>query len=254
MTQPKILLWDLETTPLVSQNWSRWESNAINVLQESYVLSCAYKWLGDKKTHIIALNDFIGNKPNTNDTKEFIQVIHDVLSSADILVAQNGDSFDLKKINTRFVYYGLSPIPPKKTVDTLKVAKKHFAFSSNSLNELGKYLGLGEKLDTGGFKTWMGCMSGDKKSWKMMKAYNVQDILLLEKVYLRLLPYINNHPPLGMYNGQPNSCPNCGGNRLQSRGVMVTKTCVYQRFNCQSCGSWSRKPKAEQTDKPLIPV
>lgn len=252
MGKAKILLIDIENTPLVSYTWGRYEQNVVDVTQESYILSFAYKWLKDSKTHVIALDDYIGNKSNTNDSIKFIQDIHKIMSEADIIIGQNSDAFDLKHINTRFIYYGLSPIPPHKSIDTLKVARKYFKFSSNKLNDLGKRLGLGEKVETGGFKLWLGCMQGDSKSWKLMKNYNKNDVILLEKVYLKLLPWIRNHPVIGLYTNGGKCCANCGSKSLQSRGLSRNKTTVYRRFFCNSCGSWGRDTENIQTNKVLV--
>ena len=253
--KPKILLIDIETQPNLAWVWGKWEQNVIEFKQEWCIISFAYKWLGEKKTHVMALPDFKGYKPNTANDKKLILYIYKLFDEASIIIAQNGDAFDIKKINTRFIYYGLKPTSPYKTVDTLKVAKNQFSFSSNSLNELGKYLGLGEKKETHGFKTWLGCMNGDKKSWDIMRKYNSGDIELLEKVYMKLLPWIKNHPTMGLYNGKPISCPNCGSEHLQVRGTQVNKTCRYKRLHCQDCGTWSKTAhKEEQKEKPLVGV
>jgi hypothetical protein len=48
---------------------------------------------------------------------------------------------------------------------------------------LGHFLGIGRKLNHTGKALWLGCMSGDPKSWKKMRRYNQQDVRLLEAVY-----------------------------------------------------------------------
>ena len=83
-----------------------------------------------------------------------------------------GDEFDIKKANARFIYHGLKPTKFYLSIDTKKVAKKYFKFDSNSLSSLGEYLGLGEKVDTGGYSLWKGCLLGDPASWKKMKMRN----------------------------------------------------------------------------------
>jgi len=239
--KPKVLLCDIETTPLVSYTWGRYEQDVVGVKQEWYILSMAYKWLDEKKTKIISLDQFIGNKPNTCDTKKFIQSIHKLFNKADIIIAQNGDAFDIKKINTRFIYYGLEPTSPYKTVDTLKVAKSRFAFSSNSLNEMGKFFGLGEKKDTNGFKTWLGCMAGDKKSWTIMKKYNIQDVVLLEKIYKKLAPWMKTYPKIidAKEDDPARKCDTCG-KQMTKNGIRRCVDYAYVRMYCPSCGHWQR--------------
>ncbi len=44
-------------------------------------------------------------------------------------------------------------------------------------------------------------MNKDPAAWKVMEKYNKQDVLLLEKVYDRLLPWIKSHPNHHLFNG-----------------------------------------------------
>lgn len=182
----KILLFDIEVSPITSYTWSLWETNVIEVKKDWYMLSFAYKWLGESKVIVKALpmySDYLKDKEND---KALCQDLWEVLDQADIVIAQNGDAFDIKKANARFIVHGFKPTSPYKTIDTLKVAKKYFKFDSNKLGELGRYLGVGNKAETGGFSTWLGCMNGDMDMWTKMIRYNRQDVILLEKVYLRL--------------------------------------------------------------------
>ena len=250
----KILFIDIENTPLKSLTWGRWEQNVIHVEQESYVLSFSYKWADEKKAHVIALNDFKGYKPNVPDDKKLIEEIYKIMSSADIIVGQNIRSFDIKKLNARFIFYGMKPIAPYKTVDTLVIARKRFSFSSNKLDDLGKFLGLGQKIRTGGYSLWVDCMNGDKKAWAKMKAYNLQDTILLERVYLKLRSWDTNHVNIGMYMDGKSRCATCGSTSLQSRGFSRNKTTKYHRFFCNDCGSWGRDTKNIQKTKPLISI
>jgi DNA polymerase elongation subunit (family B) len=196
--------------------------------------------LGEKKTHTCSLPDFKTYKKDKENDKELVKKLHDLMSKADVICAHNGDNFDIKKSNARFIYHGLTPPPPHKTVDTLKVARKHFSFNSNRLNDLCTYLGIGQKVETGGFKLWKGCMNGDMKSWKKMCAYNKQDVVILEKLYLKLLPWIENHPNMNLYNNTDKKCPNCGSSSLQKHGIAFKRSMKYVRYQCNQCGAWSK--------------
>jgi len=251
--QPKLLFFDIENTMMKIFSWGRWEQNAVAVDQESYILSMSYKYFGEKKTHVLALPDFKGYKPNTTNDKKLIIAIHKILSSAEILCGQNSDSFDIKKLNTRFIYYGLTPINTYKTIDTLKIAKKHFAFSSNSLNELGKYLGLGEKVKTGGVDLWLKCMAGNKSAWKLMKKYNKMDVILLEKVYNKLAPWIKTYPKVSDPKAPTKEleCRSCG-KQCTKNGIRRCVNYSYVRLYCPSCGHWSRGPDVIANDKTTV--
>lgn len=234
---PKIALIDIETAPINGLTWTMFEANVLHVIQPTYMLCFAVKWLGQKKTKTYALCDYPEFAIDKTNDKPLVQDIWNILDQADIVIAHNGDSFDIKKINARMIVHGLKPPSPFKTVDTLKFARRTFKFDSNKLDNIGRYLQVGRKIPHTGMALWLGCMNGDAKSWKVMRRYNAQDVDLLESVYLKLRPWAENHPKLTAYDGR-SGCPKCLSPRMQRRGVRVQKTRKYERFQCQDCGSW----------------
>lgn len=228
----RVLILDIETSPNVIYAWGKYEQNAIEIIKNRKILSMAYKWLGEKTTHVISCRDL--------RYRDLIKRIHDVLSEASIVVAHNGDKFDIRRINTEFVIQKLPPPPPYRTVDTRKIAKSIAGFNSNSLSDLAKDMGLGKKAKHAGFDTWKGCMSGDRRSWDTLLKYNKQDVILLEKVYLRLRGWAKNHPNL---DPEIPNCPACRSNRAQSRGYERTLRGRFSRLQCQDCGKWRRGAK-----------
>lgn len=234
----KILLLDIETAPSVGYVWGKYDQNVIKFLKDWYILCFAYKWLDEKGVTVKALPDYDNYEAGGSD-EALVRDLWKVLDEADIVVAHNGDSFDLKKSNARFLTFNLPPPSTYKTFDTLKAIKKSFRFDSNKLDDLGQYLKVGKKLPHTGFSLWEGCMAGDLPSWKKMKEYNAQDVYLLEQVYLRVRSW-SNHPDVTLYGDvvDRGSCPSCGSHHVQRRGRVAAKTRVYQRLNCQECGSW----------------
>ena len=210
-----------------------------------YMLCWSAKWLHEKKVMSSALVDFpVEYKKNPECDKQILKKLWNLLNEADIVVAHNAKRFDCRKTRARFIMNGMTPPSPYKIVDTLQVARSQFFFTSNKLDNLGKYLGVGEKLDTGGFKLWKDCMSGKKKAWKKMVAYCKRDVLLLEKVYKKLLPYMTNHPNLGNYvESEDPICPKCSSTKLIKEGYAYTGVGKYQQYSCKSCGGWSRGRK-----------
>jgi len=171
------------------------------------------------------------------------------------VIGHNGDKFDVKKTNARFIAHGMNPPSPYKTIDTLKVARRFFKFDSNKLDQLGRYLKLGRKVETGGIQLWFGCMSGKMSAWNKMVKYNKQDVQLLEDVYLKLRPWMSNHPNLNKYMETAHNCPACGSHDLQRRGTdgTVGNVNLYQRWRCNDCYKWSRSRMAEkEVTKPQI--
>jgi DNA polymerase elongation subunit (family B) len=236
-SKTKILLFDIETMANLGWVWGKYEQNVIDFKQEWFILCFAYKWLGEKKVHTVSINQSEKYKPQFKNDYDVVKKLHELFSEADVIIAHNGDAFDIKKVFARFIYHGFTPPEEFKSIDTKKVAKRYFNFTSNKLDDLGRYLGLGRKLAHTGWDLWESCYEGDEKAWKMMLAYNKQDVLLLEAVYLRLLPYIKNHPDHNIYNGERGKCPNCFSSRLQKYGIKKQKNWDNQTFKCLDCGA-----------------
>lgn len=243
----KIALLDIETAPNLGYTWGKWEQNVIAFETMWYMLSFAWKWLGEDKITCIGLCDYNTYKPGSTDDKKLLKDLWKVFDEADVIVAHNGDAFDIKKSNARFIIHDLKPPSMYKTVDTLKLAKKHFKFESNKLDDLGEYLEVGKKLPNAGFSTWKGCMAGNPDAWELMKEYNIQDVRLLEQVYLKLRPWATTHPDLNIYSHAKN-CPTCQSSKVQRRGLAYAKTVVRQRWHCQSCGSWYSGKLVKQSE------
>ena len=237
MGQPRILFIDIETAPIIMAAWTTYEANAVYVLRDTYIISVAYRWQGDRKAKSVSLPDFPRYKKHKHCDKSLCGVIWKRLDEADIVIAHNGDRFDIPKINSRLLVHGHHQPSPYKTVDTLKAARKTFKFDSNKLDNIGRYLGLGRKLPHTGKDLWVGCMNGDPKSLATMRRYNAQDCKLLEAVYHKIAPYHSTHPDLTAYSQEP-GCPVCQSTNIQNRGVNVAKTRRTQRLHCQDCGHW----------------
>lgn len=239
----KILLFDIETSPILANIWSLWsEAKDMKFVDiDWHLLSFSAKWLDEKTTITKTLTDYPSYKKDSRDDRSLLLDLWTLLDQADIVVTHNGIKYDNRKINSRFIQHGILPPSPYRMVDTLQVAKAYFSFTSNRLDALGQLLGVGRKVDTGGFELWRGCMSGDMKSWEKMRRYNKQDVLLLEKVYLKLLPYMQKHPNVAV-SGEIDStqCPCCGSNKMIKRGFSYTNLGKYSRYRCGGCGKWSR--------------
>lgn len=242
---PKILLIDIETSPIQGFSWGMYDVNILAVVEPTKIICVGWKWLNNKDINVRSLSDYDSYTPGSLCDRALVTEVWKTLDEADVVIAHNGDSFDIKVLNARFVANGLTAPSDYRSIDTLKVAKKYFKFNSNKLDELGKYLGLGGKAGTGGFATWLGCMKGDKKAWEVMKRYNAKDVELLESVYLRLRPFMSNHPNLNVISPSASGkagtliCQVCQSVKTTKRGFSVTKAGRYQRFSCNDCASWS---------------
>ena len=132
------------------------------------LLSWSAKWLYDDKV----LSDVLTpREARARNDKRIMKSVWKLLNEADVVIAHNGDRFDLRKINARFIANHIKAPLPFKTIDTLKQARKEFAFSSHKQDFITKFLKLEEKLDTD-FQLWIDCMSGNEKALKRMEEYN----------------------------------------------------------------------------------
>lgn len=245
MAKPKIILLDIEISPNVSYTWGgKYEVNVIEFMREWEILSFAYKELGKRKVHCVARVDFKDYTENS-----LVKAAWKVLDSADVVIAHFGDSFDIPKLRAKFLEHKLPPPTPFKTIDTVKIARSQFKFTSNKLNDLAKTLQLGQKKETGGINLWFQCMQGNKSAWSRMKAYNKHDVVLLEQVYERLKAWFPAHPNFALLADRP-GCPVCASAHVQRRGYYVMKTRKAARFQCGACGAWfSRALSKEEKAK-----
>lgn len=233
-----LLYIDIETSPMVVETWTAYEANALRILQHSQILGASWAW-DDGPLKTAYQNPAGDGKPNEDDERSVCQTLWGLLDAAEIVVAHNGDKFDVKKINNRLLRHGLGKPSPFRTIDTLKEARKTFNLPKNNLGEIGEYLGLGTKAATGGYALWAGCMDGDLRAWRKMARYNKRDTELLRDVYKALREWMPRHPHIGGAG-----CPVCGSENRQSRGTRVMNSGItYHQFQCTSCRSYYRTPK-----------
>jgi DNA polymerase elongation subunit (family B) len=230
MKKPKILFYDIETSLAVVGTFSLFNEaiNYNNILADPFIICASFKELGKKGITTVKMT---GEEALKGDDSRVVKKIHNMIRGADIIVAHNGDKFDLKWIKGRGLKYGLSPLNHTTTIDTLKVSRKNFRLLSNRLDYLGEYLGVGRKMATPN-GLWLGVLKGDKKAIDIMANYNKQDVVILEKVYLKLLPYIENHPVMG----DRGSCVTCGSQNLINYGTIIGARARYKKLQCTDCG------------------
>jgi uncharacterized protein YprB with RNaseH-like and TPR domain len=245
MNKPKILFFDIETSPLEVAVWQRYNIDRVIAVRKDWqLMSVAWQWQGDRTVSAYGRDDF-----RCKTDKALTQFIWKLFDKADILVAHNGRKFDIPKVQGKFVEHKLAPPSPSQIVDTCQQSKKHFGFSSNSLNDICQLLGIGKKVKVD-FDVWDDCLANKPGAWDRLKKYNAQDVRLLHELYHTLMPYMSPHPNVALMQDLPDGCPTCGSTHMQRRGVSVTDGQRYARYQCQKCGKWSRGRKAVVAAKP----
>lgn len=243
---PKVLIWDLECTPLIAYSYGpMWQTNLIEIIEYSRIYSVSFKYYGEKKIHFRGLKDYPGFKKDPKNDKELVTEIYNLIKDCDISVAHNGDKFDIKQLKTRAAFHGLNPLPIQKTVDTCKILKTQFSLPSNSLDSACQFFGLQRKKPSDQ-KGWIKQMEeGDLKVWAKIKKYNDQDVLIGEELYKRIKSWDTKHPNVALIAGEIGNCPRCGKDGLKKEGHDYNQTGMVQQYSCRLCKAWSRG-KAEK--------
>lgn len=235
--KPKILLLDIETKPMESFFWRLYdEQGGMAMLKADWcILAWSAKWLDDKE---IMYSDQSKAK-DIEDEKKILEKLWKLLDEADVVIGHNAKKFDIKRINTRLKKHKFKPPSPYRVIDTLVEARKHFAFSSNKLEDLANFLGCKAKKlvkrKFPGFSLWRECLLGNKEAWKEMELYNKQDVIVLEEVYKELDPWINVINFNVFNEGEDHVC-SCGSKDLKKNGTDKTNSGVFQRWKCTNCG------------------
>lgn len=208
-------------------------------------MSFAWQIVGEKKVRSLCLYDMDTYKVDPQNDRLLVRELHKVMSEADILLGQNSDQFDIKMANYFFIKNDLEPIPPTKSIDTKKIAKRYFRFANNKLDNLGEELGVGGKTKVTHSDIWYDCfILGDKKAWKLMNKYCEQDVRITTEVYLKMRAFMHSHPSLSRISGEWDSCPRCGSYNYRVKAYRTTNTSRYHQFQCNECLGYFSDRKA----------
>jgi len=258
MKKFKTIVWDIETLVILPEamrvfpGLGNYPGLTLRASINS-IICVGWKELGSKKTHCINAWDFPKRwKADVNDDYDVVKAAYDVLHDADAIVTHNGKRFDYKFLNTRLTFHGLPPLPKIPHIDTCSVAKQNLFVFNNRLNTLAKHFKLPTKLENGGWDLWCDVMVRKKKAMKLMEKYCKQDVVVLEHLYYKLLPYISNMPNHNLIgDGEKLKCPTCGSSHLTKHGKRRTQTTVYQRYICGDCGSTCRTDGKDQMPRSI---
>lgn len=231
MSKPKILIWDIETSPNTVYTWrAGYKINITpdNIIEERQIICICYKYLGEKKIHSL---DWGARRNDKALVKKFAKI----LNKCDAAIAHNGDRFDLKWFKGRCLHHKTDPVNNISTIDTLKLSRTNFNLNSHRLNYLGDYVGKGHKLETG-FGLWKDVLAGSKKALSKMIRYCKRDVELLEDVFVEILPYVDRLPVnLGLLKtGTVEGCPKCGSASKTKYGYRTTASGRYQKYQCSN--------------------
>lgn len=237
---PRILVVDIETKLLDIRAFGIRDQHIAlhqirSIAKSARTIHCiGWKWLGERKAHVLSEweHGYTG----------MVRKIRDLLDEADAVLGFNHINFDMKKMMGQFALLGIAFPKPATNIDIYKTVRQ-WGFPSSKLDYIAQAFELGRKVEHPGYKMWNDCLDGCQKAQRKMAKYCAGDVRLTEDVYLRLRPYILNHPHL--HDTPGHSCANCGEDRLTSQGWKRTKYFKVQSLKCTSCGSWSQGKRSK---------
>ncbi len=242
MSKPKILCFDIETSPIVSYTWGLYDQNiGLNQIKTDwFILAWAAKWLDEPASK----TTYMDNRSATPEgDKPLVMKLAELLEQADIVVTQNGDKFDIKKLNARAIIHGLPPIKVCKSTDTLKESRKVFSFTSHKLEYMTEKLNTKYKKlkhsEYPGFDLWSEILKGNSHAWAVMKKYCIHDVLATEELYQKIRGWIKTQNLSTYFEDDIVRC-RCGSTNIFKKGFVYTDTGKFQGYKCKDCG---KRPK-----------
>lgn len=219
--QGKVLIYDIETSYNIGKFWRAGYNLNINpgdIIHERAIICISYKWLGEEQVYNLTWD-------NNQCDKFLLEQFIPILDEADMIVAHNGDRYDLKFIKTRALKHNLKMLINYKQFDTLKVAKAKFMFNSNKLDYISKFLGAEGKISTE-MKLWDDIiLKKCPKALIKMLDYCDEDVRQLEVVYNALVSWDNPKFHAGVLNGKTKqTSPITGSINITHVKEMVTNS------------------------------
>lgn len=240
----KILLFDLEVSPMLAWTYNYYDGQVLKIKEHQKLLCFSYKWLGDDgKPQSVTL---LQGSCDPNDDRWITRQLWYLLDEAKMAIAHNGARFDGKMANTFFVEHGMEPPSPYKMMDTLTFAKQKFRFPSNKLDELGKYLDIGQKTEITCGQLWEDCLKGDIDAYEKMAIYCENDVALMEELYWKIAPF-SKMPMLNKILKEELICPVCGGKEFKKEGITpdATQTPSWN-YRCRCCKHIMKVPLSKE--------
>lgn len=244
-----ILFADIETSPILCYTWGTWDQRVANnqVVEDWSILGVG--WAKDDGPVVYA---DCSQRRSPRDDRGLLKLIWRLLDWADVVVAHNGKSFDVRKINARFIALGMRPPSPYQVVDTKIIAKRVGMFTSGKLDWLAPLAGSRKDKhgEFPGFELWAEVMKRNPRAWAEMRKYCIQDVEALRAVYKMLRAWDKTHPSRLRDDDRP-ACPSCGSAEVQARGTLSTRVARYRRWHCTACGAWSKGARVKDVKATL---
>ena len=243
----KILILDVERLPgLTTQQWwdrgdlkNRYIHHETVTREPRTTIACA-KWYDEPDVMRFAEWDKGGRG-------QFLKRVHALMAEADIIVGHNVDGADVPWLKGDFYMPrighphrpNLKPLPPFKTVDTLKVLRREFKTGApfKGLDAFCQIVGIPSKTDRYDRDRMERAVAGSVEDRVALTDYCAGDVIAGQWIYDWQRPHIKNHPAL-FVDGQSklDTCRACGGETKPIAKRYVADVFTYSMQRCVTCG------------------
>lgn len=247
--------WDLETSFMQGYFFDIWQINIpmAQVTKQSHLLSASWAFNDGEPVGVRLTPEQV----KTGDDLEVVVKLIEAINSCDVIVTFNGKKFDVKKLNTRAIYWGLPPVVIPKHIDLMQDAKRMFKFPSNSMQNISQYLGQDGKISTGGTRLWQRCAEYEDyetcdEALQEMLDYNLQDITATRDLHRQFMGWSKNTPNIATITKQVQGldlktnhsllCVHCGSDdvsEIMVDGEVKKGYTAVSSFSLYRCGNSS---------------
>ena len=242
----RILILDVERLDGITQQhyWDRADLknryiHYETVIRHPRITICCAKWYD--QPDVIRLAEW-----DKGGRKQFLRNIYRLMERADIIVGHFIDGADIPWIKEAVhIEAGLPPLPPYKTVDTLKVLRKEFGSAGapfKSLDAFCQIVGIPSKTDRYDREAMERAVTEKSvEDRQRLVDYCAGDVIASQGLYDWERPYIKNHPAL-FVDGKDHltTCHRCGHDTEPTARRWVANVLSYSMRKCSACKAYSR--------------
>jgi hypothetical protein len=247
----RILVLDVErVTGITQQHW--WDRKDLqkryihveSVIREPRTTIACMKWYD--QPDVMRFTEW-----DKGGRAQFLKNVHAVMAEADIVIGHNVDGADVPWLKGDFYMPRighkhrpkLHPLPPFKTVDTLKVMRKEFKSGApfKGLDALCQILGLPSKTDRYDPQAMERAVAGSVEDRERLTDYCAGDVIAGQWLYDWTRPHNKSHPAL-FVDGQNKltTCNRCGHETRDVARRYVANVLTYSMRRCTECRAYSR--------------
>ena len=237
--KPKILFYDLETSPLLAYIWRCGEQfvghSQLQKDHSQYGIICAsYCWNDGEPAKTINWGY------NEQSTAKVVEQFDKIIKQADMAIGKNSDRFDVKMLNAARMFSGLPGMPEwsKYTDDLEKQMRKHFKLPSQSLDYISAQLGYGGKTKME-MQDWIDIVERNKNGrakLKKMCGYCEKDVEDTRTIWNHCEEHFTPRFNMGTYLQKVDVCIRCGSDRINKSGIRALGGTLWQEYRCGDCG------------------